>query len=402
MTDGAAGMICVLLCSSVANFRVWFRGGEEVGHQMGQPIKTITIEGFKSIRRLEAFGLGPLNVLIGANGAGKSNFVDFFRLVRAVASHGLQRFVNVNGGADRLLHFGPKVTPRLRAAIGSAGESGYEFELEPTATNELVFAKEITWHSDGGEGPTSSGHRESKCLLVPEGLRPVLAIQSRDDFDIGVLNLSVYHFHDTSLLAPMRREQSARDYDRLRPDASNIAAFLLRLRTADASAYGLIRDMVRLVLPAFDDFRLRVEDRAGNGDERVRLEWGQKGSDYTFQPFQLSDGTIRFICLATALLQPDPPATVVFDEPELGLHPHALELLAALLQKAAHRTQVIVATQSSVLVSEFEPEDVVVVSREGEASTFRRLAREELAAFLADYSLGELWQKNYIDGASNG
>lgn len=370
---------------------------------MGQPIRTITIEGFKSIRRLESFPLGSMNVLIGANGAGKSNFVEFFRLVRAIANHGLQRFVNINGGADSMFHMGPRVTPVMRGGIQLGDDGGYEFQLEPSVNNEVVVTREQARNGQEQLISAAVGYRESQALNRPAvRLGPPSPTGEQVDFTSVVSGWAVYHFHDTSNLAPMRRDQSARDDYRVRSDGGNVAAYLHRLQTADPAAYRMIRDVVRLVLPAFDDFRLRIRDRANNGDEQVRLEWGQKGSDYTFQPFQFSDGTIRFICLATALLQSSPPATVVFDEPELGLHPHALGLLAGLLQKAACRTQVIVATQAPALVSEFEPDDVVVVSRQAEGSTFRRLVREELVAFLEDYSLGDLWQKNYIDGASNG
>ena len=175
----------------------------------------------------------------------------------------------------------------------------------------------------------------------------------------------VYHFHDTSMLAPMRRSGSVRDNEYLRPEAANLAAFLLMLRDQHQSMYEKIRDTVRLAAPFFDDFKFRP--RPSNGDTTLQLEWTQKDSDYPFLVSQLSDGTLRFIALTTALLQPDPPTTILLDEPELGLHPYALNLLAALLKKAATRTQVIVSTQSASLLDNFEAEDVIVVERENGA-----------------------------------
>jgi predicted ATPase len=194
----------------------------------------------------------------------------------------------------------------------------------------------------------------------------------------------------------MRRDQSVRDRDRLRHDASNVAAFLLHLKSVNAGTYELIRDTVRLIAPFFDDFLLRSEDRGGN--EQVRLEWHQRGSDFPFQPHQLSDGTIRFICLATALLQPTPPATIVIDEPELGLHPYAIGMLANLVKSAAERTQVIICTQSPILLDYFEPDEVITVNRVESASQFERLNPNELEQWLDDYSVGELWQKNVVHG----
>ena len=148
-----------------------------------------------------------------------------------------------------------------------------------------------------------------------------------------------------------------------------------------------------MVAPFFRDFKLRP--KKNNGDEIIDLEWEQKDSDYPFHASQLSDGTLRFIALATALLQPSPPATILIDEPELGLHPQALEVLANLILQAQKRTQLIVSTQSAPLLNAFEPDQIVVIDREEGASRFRRLEAENLAAWHAeDYTLGDLWQKN--------
>jgi predicted ATPase len=212
----------------------------------------------------------------------------------------------------------------------------------------------------------------------------------------SVSSWTVYHFHDTSPLAQMRRDQPLRDWNRFRHDASNIAPFLLNLRDDEPGSYELIRDTVRLIAPFFDDFLLRPQTKGH--DEQVRLEWQQKGSDFPFQPNHLSDGTIRFVCLATALLQPELPATVVIDEPELGLHPYAISMLADLIKSASERTQVIISTQSPTLLDYFEPEEVVVVNRKQGRSTFERLDADKLKAWLEDYSVGELWQKNVVQG----
>jgi len=194
----------------------------------------------------------------------------------------------------------------------------------------------------------------------------------------------------------MRREHSVRDRAALREDASNIAAFLLELKGTYGATYSLIRDTVRLIAPFFDDFLLEPEEKGG--EEKLRLEWRQKGSSYPFQPAHLSDGSIRFICLATALLQPRPPATIVIDEPELGLHPYAIGVLAELIQSAAQRTQVVISTQSATLLDQFTPEQIVVVNRRDGKSSFERLEPGELTNWLEDYSLGELWQKNVVRG----
>jgi predicted ATPase len=196
----------------------------------------------------------------------------------------------------------------------------------------------------------------------------------------------------------MRRQWTVRDNERLRPDAANLASFLWRLKQEHNSIYEIIRDTVQLVAPFFDDFLLRPQK--SNGDEIVELEWRQKNSDYPFHSSQLSDGTLRFIALATALLQPNPPSTILLDEPELGLHPYALNILAGLIKQAAVKTQLIISTQSADLLDAFLPEDIIVVDRQDGESRFRRLSAEELSDWLTDeYSLGELWQKNVYGGS---
>jgi len=183
------------------------------------------------------------------------------------------------------------------------------------------------------------------------------------------------------------------DSEYLRFDAANIAPFLYDLKNNEQKVYEQIVDSIRLVTPFFNDFILKP-----NKNEKVRLRWRQKGSDYPLKPYHLSDGTLRFICLTTALLQPRPPSTIIIDEPELGLHPYAIEVLAELIQATSKRTQLIISTQSPALVDYFEPEDIVVVNRKNGASVFERLNRGELASWLEDYSLGDLWRKNIVTG----
>jgi predicted ATPase len=370
---------------------------------MGTSLNKLTLRGFKSIAGIEALPLGSLNVLIGANGAGKSNFVDFFRMLRALADEGFQKFVNAYGGGDGFFLFGPQFTPQIFARL-EFEQNVYEFELTPTAGNSIQIATEEVQYTGGlGMGTLlrsiRRGTMESNLKKIKDA--PASSPPGAEGGALGhvydaVSNWTVYHFHDTSLLSPMRRDHSVRDWERFRHDASNVAPFLLHLRETNPGSYELIRDTVRLIAPFFDDFLLRPAKR-GN-DEQVRMEWQQKGSDFPFQPHHLSDGTLRFICLATALLQPALPATIVVDEPELGLHPYAISMLADLIQSASERTQVIISTQSPALLDFFEPEHVIVVNRDQGHSTFERLDTQQLSQWLEEYSVGELWQKNVVRG----
>ncbi len=364
---------------------------------MAHSLDNISIKGFKSIRSLDNFTLNNLNILVGANGAGKSNFVSFFRMLRAMAEEGLAAYVTENGGADGFFFGGPQETSFISARL-KFGKNEYEFDLTATVKNDLMVRHEIARYSEADKPVVYNGGRlESQLISWKDkqskyGNYPSVEAHIYD----SVSSWIVYHFHDTGSTAPMRRDHSVRNKWGLMQDAGNIAAFLLHLKKAEKDVYRKIVEIIQIAVPFLDDFILKPEKKGQN--EVVRLEWRQKGSSYPFQPWQLSDGSIRFICLVTSLLQPNPPATIIIDEPELGLHPFALEVLSGLLQETALRTQVIVSTQSAALLNNFQPAHIVVVDREKGASVFKRLDAQALSDWLKDFTLGELWQKNVFDG----
>jgi predicted ATPase len=364
---------------------------------MGNALEKLTIKGFKSIKSLEDFELGKLNVMIGGNGAGKSNFVDIFRMLRAMVDENFKNFITKRGGADDFLFNGPKETKSIEAEF-KFGYNSYSFELVPTASENFLITRESERYCEHSWSVIGTGKLESnitKNKNEKSGLFPNAAGVGYYIHE-AISNWIVYHFHDTSAEAQMRRSEITADNMRLRPDASNIAPFLLELRDDEPNHYDEVVESIRLVTPFFDDFILKPIKKGEK--ELVNLCWKQKGSDYPMQPYHFSDGTIRFICLATSLLQPDPPSTIVIDEPELGLHPYAIEILAELIKAASKKMQVIVSTQSPPLIDNFSVEDIIVVTREKGASIFKRLKAEELSHWLEDYSLGDLWRKNIVAG----
>jgi predicted ATPase len=364
-------------------------------------LERIRIEGYKSIRTLD-LTLRPLNVLIGANGAGKSNLISLFQLLNEVMARRFQVYTG-RVGADTLLHFGEKITPRIEVELVFRGEQSnlhniYEAVWEPTQRDTLIFADERygihdqTRYADPRLYSAGQGHPETQ-LYDRLSNTPHRGVA---DYVVEALeSWKVYHFHDTSAEAGVKKLGDIADNEILRADAGNLAAFLNLLHETERGQYDRIVNTVRLVAPFFEDFNLRPSPL---NTEKIRLEWREYGSDAYFSAHMLSDGTLRFMCLATLLLQPRLPSLILIDEPELGLHPYAITLLAELLESAAQRTQVIVSTQSVPLINQLTPEDIVVVDREGGQSTFTRLDSASLEGWLEAYSLGELWEKNIFGG----
>lgn len=355
-----------------------------------EQLTRLKLEGYKSIKECD-LELKDLNVLIGPNGAGKSNFIGLFKLIQQLLDGNLQRHISKNGGPDSFLHFGRKKTPKLSAEL-YFGNNGYKFALEPTADNRMMFAKEALWWNQWGDWRDGwSGHFETKSETAK--LRTAIY-----GYTIPIMKKwRVYHFHDTGENAAVKGVPKLNDNAYLRNDAANLAAFLYFLKSNYPENYDRIVKTVRLVAPYFGDFNLRPNPL---NPEQIELEWFEPGEDMPFKAHHLSDGTLRFICLATVLLQPAElqPETIVVDEPELGLHPFAISVLGGLLRTASKTKQVIISTQSVNLLNEFEPEDVVVCDRQNGASRLRRIAPDELTEWLKEYSLGELWEKNILGG----
>lgn len=374
----------------------------------------IELEGFKTFRDL-VFEPRALNVLIGANGVGKSNFISFFRLMSsAMASSGnLQLEIARRGGASRLLHDGPQVTQRIEARLSFETEKGtneYVAQLDHAAGDTLVFASEQVRFSDSREATDApfrslgAGHRESGLIALgdqgDEAARAIRALIQR---------CVVSQFHNTSQTSRMVDKWNVHDNRTLKEDGGNLAPVLLRLQRDEALAYRRIVDTLRLIVPFFGDFELIP------AHDTLLLAWRETGSDVVFNASQASDGMLRTMALVTLLGQPeqDLPSVLILDEPELGLHPYGIQVIGSMLQRASKYVQVILATQSVQLLDQFTPEDVLVVERPmhplpgapsvraGRESTIRRLDPAHLATWLDEYSLGELWLKNLLGARPN-
>ncbi len=353
----------------------------------------IQVEGFKSIKQMD-LALRPMNVLIGANGAGKSNFLSVFRFLNQMAESELRAFVARSGGANALLHLGRKTTSSLTIRLYFE-KYGYEARLHPTPEDALVFVDEgvtedfVNWQPLKGLDGVISTYTQLHDHAHRYGGSTITVLLDT------LKGWRVYHLNDTGDSAKIKFTSNVNDNANLRTDGSNLAAILYLFQQRYPEHYANIVKTIQLAAPFFDDFELR---RDPLNPEAIRLEWRQKGSDAYFNASALSDGTLRFMCLAALLMQPILPPVVLIDEPELGLHPYALVLLASMLKSAAARTQVIISTQSVPLINQFEPEDIIVVDQENGQSVFKRLEKKPLEDWLEDYSLGEIWEKNIIGG----
>ena len=362
-------------------------------------LSRIAVGGFKSLGAIN-LELGPVTVLIGPNGSGKSNFVEIFSLLHSVSDGRLGEYVARSGGADTLLHFGPRVTETMKVETWFESdehhENGYEISLGHALPNKLVPLGEVVYYRDMTHCAEPFNH-----ALVSDGeeaglsLRPGRGIHSYVGKYLD--SCRVYHFDDTGNLSPLKKTADLHDNRYLRADGSNLAAFLYLMRERHERQYLQIVGTVKLAAPFFMDFDLEP-DRLN--PSKIRLQWRHEGSDTYWDVSSLSSGTLRFIALATLFLQPKEykPTVIIIDEPELGLHPYAITLLASLIQKASIDTQVIVSTQSSLLVDHFEPEDIVVADRVEGSTQFTRLSSESLGSWLERYSLGQLWEKNILGG----
>ena len=312
----------------------------------------------------------------------------------------IQEHIAQRGGARMFLHDGPDVTREFEATLEletSAGWNEYFLRMFYAAGDTLVFADERyryscrtrekraqRWSSLG------AGHKES-MLSLPEVTREN---KTADVVSSLLRQLEGYQFHNTSLTARMRSKWAVGDNRWLKEDAGNVGPFLLRLRENEPEAYQKAINLLRLILPFFHDFVLEPDY------DRVLLQWREKGSDVIFDASQASDGMLRTIALVALLAQPADqlPGVIVLDEPELGLHPYAIDTIAGLIKSASRHSQVFVATQSATLIDNFEPEDIVVVERQGRESIFKRQDSKSLEGWLKDYSISELWEKNVLGG----
>lgn len=349
----------------------------------------IKIKGYKSFKDVTV-NLGKINILIGSNGAGKSNFLSLFELLGNAYEGFLARSVAQSGGVDKLLHMGRKVTDLISIEV-KEGTNSYVLDLMESDGNLIVENEKLGYSS-------SLGHWTYNFITTfkkETALKEYHGVRQGDYIKQYMSQIKKFHFHDTGRTSPFTGESNiVNDSYFLYSKGDNLAAFLYGIMKKYPMVYKRIVNVIQSVAPFFHDFYLVPNESGG-----VRLQWRDKFSEVIYGPNELSDGTIRFIALTVLFMQPDLPKVIVIDEPELGLHPVAIEKLSGLIKMAANRgTQVIAATQNAELISNFQPEDILTVDQRDGQTQIHRLNSEKLNQWLNDYTLGDLWKQRIMKG----
>ncbi len=346
----------------------------------------IKIKGYKSIKDIDLL-LTPINILIGANGAGKSNFMSFFEFLNRLYNKGLTEYTAINGGIDKFLHKGIQTTQEIEGELGfDNGVNGYSFKIA-SGDNRFVVVEEYLMYN-GGYGWNISNYGNEANVKTSDNFRAKYVRKYLTTY-------KKYHFHDTGKNSPFNAVSNIlNDSFFLYERGSNLASFLYAIKNDHFIVYNRIIRAVQSIAPYFSDFYFQP-----NSEGHIRLLWQDKYSNVVYSAADLSDGTIRFIALVALFMQPNLPASIIIDEPELGLHPFAVAKLAGMVQSvAAKGVQVILATQSSDLINHFDPENIITVDQIKGESVFNRLNKESLSNWIEEYKVGELWQRNIIEG----
>ncbi|HVA97508.1 MAG TPA: AAA family ATPase [Bacteroidia bacterium] len=345
----------------------------------------IEINGYKSIKNVRV-DLAPINILIGANGSGKSNFISFFDFLNRLYNRKLNEYIALKGGDNKILHKGKKNTDTIafKMEFGN-GQNGYSARLQ-SGTDGFVFLRENLIYKGNPRDISRAGNEAN--------------IKTTDNYRAPYVKkylsgLRKYHFHDTSLNSPFAQYSNIEnDTYYFYEDGMNLAAFMHNIHEINKIVYNRIIKNIQSIAPYFSNFYF-----APNKENNVRMQWTDKYSDVVFGANDLSDGTLRFIALSVLFLQPDLPDTIIIDEPELGLHPSAIAKLAGMIKSVSDRgCQVIVATQSTDLISHFLPEDIITVDQVNGETVFNRLRSDNLHQWLEDYTIDDLWKRNIITG----
>lgn len=344
----------------------------------------IEIKGYKSIKH-QKIDLNSINILIGANGSGKSNFISFFEFLNRLINRNLSEYVSLKGGEDKILFGGRNITDSLCFNVGfDQGQNEYSATLK-TGDSGFIFSEEkLVFQRGNGIDITKYTHESRLRITNNDQARYIINYLS---------GIRKYHFHDTGTRSSFTQMSNIQnDIYYLYEKGENIAAFLYHIQLNHPIIYNRIVRIIQSVAPYFSDFFFQPND-----ENYLRLQWKDKYGNMIYGVNDLSDGTIRFIALTTLFMQPNLPEIIIIDEPELGLHPKSIAKLAGLIKSVVSKNcQVILATQSTDLISYFEPADILTVDQINGETIFKRLNLDSLSLWLEEYTIDDLWKRNII------
>lgn len=321
------------------------------------PLKKILIEGYKSIKSTE-IEFGDINIILGANSVGKSNIMSVIELIKSVYEGNLENYIHDNGGANAYFHYGTKNTARIKLEV-IFSDKKYELSIKARADDSAEIES------------------ETFSKISPRKLYPIV----------------LYHFHDTGKYSPLKKSCENKSCDYLFADGSNFPAVLYKIKNEAPDNFEKIIDTIRLVYPEFENFIFDISD------DRISIKWIDSTVKYYEYPISaMSDGTLRFAAISTLMLQPNPPELIMIDEPELGLHPFAINVLSDLIHMASRNSQILISTQSIQLVNNFEAGDILIAEYTNGGTVITRPNLEELEDWLKKYTIGEIWQRNVFGG----
>lgn len=395
-------------------------------------IQRLEIRGFRSLRHIE-WEPGPLNVLIGPNGSGKSNLLRALVLLKSAAEGKLNTTLKEMDGIQAVLWDGQakELEFRLRTDPVDDGKDSerdalsYELNLDPVGrTSAYRVEREMLgnrYRYDRNEArdvfkflERTPGHAvmfnlEQRRLESPPGLydeTETLLAQVSDPANYPVhaafrrrlMDYQIYHDIHVDANSEMRRAALLRRETRVEPDGSNLVNVLHTLYSTDRE---FKTELHQAMLAAFGpDFEELVFPPAEDNRIQLRVRWRSLRREQSAR--DLSDGTLRFLLLIALLAPSDLPPVVAIDEPETGLHPRMLPIVAEFAEQAARRTQVILTTHSPQFLNAFSQQaDIATITDWQEGGTLmRRLAPDELGRWLEHYQLGDLWLSGELESPS--
>jgi predicted ATPase len=374
-------------------------------------IQKISIKNYKSIQSLPDFELKPMNILIGANNSGKSNFLDVFAFLRDTLQDGGPPEKNGNtgsgwrgalekrGGGESVCfgnerHFQIScLSHPFRYSLEIAlDEYGQYYQIRDERLIAVNAEKKFFEPQNGMLAIYDEGGNSLGASSMPErtGLRVFLGQRGVDpqalSFARKLSEIRIYNRIHTEIWSPIRKPQIPKGETILDEDGGNLVGVLHQLSQIHPTFLSRLESLFKVIFPDFLRIGFPSNDRG-----EILIRWEDTNGRISYTP-QISDGTLKFLCMIAILQNPNPPALIGIDEPDVKLHPMMQAILSDMIDGASLHTQIIVTTHNPDFVSQFSPEEIVILQQYKGATEFRRLSdKGALDLWLQDFTIRKLW-----------